>query len=105
LQHSVTIRPTRRGYKKLLEVSRQCGDIDTVHSCLTALKSDHLQTDIPVQVVSPERFASTHRPAPASYASQRTKIKATNTGSAKSKQSDTEPTRISWRSIIPFGRK
>jgi hypothetical protein len=105
LQHSVTIRPTRRGYKKLLEVSRQCGDIDTVHSCLTSLKSDHLQTDIPVQVVSPEQFASTHRPAPASYASHRTKTKSTNTGSAKSKQSDTEPTRISWRSIIPFGRK
>jgi hypothetical protein len=105
LKQSVSLRPTRRGYQKLLQVSRQCGDIDTVQSCLTALKSDHLQTDIPVQLISPERFAATHRLPPASYASGGKKSQATKLTSGKTKRVDDEPTRVSWRSIIPFGRK
>lgn len=105
LQRGVALRPTRRGYQKLLQVSRQCGDIDTVQSCLVALKSDHLQTDIPVHLISPDRFAATHRPAPGSYAGGVRQIKTNTATAAKAKPDNHEPTRVSWRTIIPFGSK
>lgn len=102
LRRSLAIQPTRSGYQRLLELSRQSGDIDTVQVCLAALKNDNLPSEIPVRTVSPKRFAATHRPSPALI--QRTKSETTVVKSS-SESAGSKPVRVSFRSMLPFRRK
>jgi tetratricopeptide (TPR) repeat protein len=102
LKQSLSIRPTRSGYVQLLEVSRRCGDIDMVRECVAALKSDKLPSEIAVHNISPKRFATTHRPNLASIPSNKAK---TTSAASHSETVDSKTSRISLRSLMPFGRK
>lgn len=102
LMHSLDIQPTRIGYERLLELSRRTGDVDTARSCVAALRSGRFPNEISVRTMSPELFATTHRPAPSSIQRQQ----AESTGhDNRLKKADAEPVRLSLRSILPFGRK
>lgn len=101
LNRSIEIQPTRIGYERLLDASRQLGNDDTARACLAALQHPELQSEIPVQTLSPRAFAATNRPNAAL-------IKPVNAKPATTTDSETrkaaEP-KISLRSLFPFSRR
>ncbi len=100
LSRSVEIQPTRSGYQGLLEASRRLGDVDTARLCLASLQDPNVADEIPVKELSPDVFAATYKP---------------NLSELKNVPAKTQPpavtappaseTRISLRSLFPFGRR
>ncbi len=102
LKRSIAIKPTRAGYQRLLEVSRRSGDVDTAQECVAALRSGNYESETPVRTISPQHFAATHRPNPTV---NQTQTKNKSVAQAKSETANSKPVRVSFRSILPFGRK
>lgn len=98
LKRSIEIQPSREAYQRLMELAHKSGDRQTAEACLVILRSDSLPSEIPVRTMAPSQFAATYRPTPATVTNKR----SDNTDNTKS---STEPIRIGFRSILPFGRK
>ncbi len=100
LNKSVELRPTRAGYERLLEASRRLGDVDTARVCLASLEDPRMQDEIPFQQLTPEAFASTHRPNLASVEPAKAKPPT-----VEGKPRQVEASKVSFRSLFPFKRR
>lgn len=64
LRRSVSMRPTRRGYRHLQLVSAKLGDHDTADQCRTAMLHEDLNGQSTVRQLAPVQFAATGPPPP-----------------------------------------
>jgi hypothetical protein len=62
LSRSVQLRPSRKGYERLMLAARQAQDISTMQQCRLALQNPHLKRQIPVRQLTQETFASMYKP-------------------------------------------
>lgn len=98
LSRSIEIQPTRRGYQSLLDASRRLGDVETARHCLDSLNDPSMGNETPVRTLSPELFASTYKP-------NLNELKSAKPQPAAAKPSESEPTRVSLRTLFPFSRR
>ncbi len=102
LKYSLAIRPTRIAYQRLLEVASRSGDRDTAQSCVLALNDESLPIEFAVRTIAPKEFAATHRPSLASVQSKKTE---STVARVNNESNGSQPVRVSFRSLLPFGRK
>ena len=100
LSRSVEIQPTRSGYQGLLEASRRLGDVETARLCLASLQDPNVVDEIPVKELSPDVFASTYKPNLSELKNAPAQTQPTGANAPKA-----EETRISLRTLFPFGRR
>ena len=101
-KQSIQIHPSHSAYRKLLKVARQRGDLATARECLAILRTGNLPSAIPVQTLSPEVFAKTHRPAPRTIQAIQPKKVAPVSSEI---ETPTTQERVSLRSLFPFSRR
>ncbi|MGB7328147.1 MAG: hypothetical protein WBD31_24945 [Rubripirellula sp.] len=104
LTQSVQLRPSREGYSRLLEASRRMGDANSSQKCLAALQDPSLPSGIPVKTLAPDAFAASYRPNPAAIQPTPTSTQTASPEANPTRPAKTE-TRVSTRSLFPFGRR
>lgn len=97
---SLHLQPTRLAYERLLQAARKLGDVDTASICMNALNDPRMDEGIPVQSLTPEQFASTHRPTSVTANGART---SANRGSDE--KASESPMRVGLRTLFPFTRR
>ncbi len=100
LGRSVEIQPTRSGYEGLLEASRRLGDVETARLCLESLQNPNISSETPVKTLSPDAFAATYKPNLNELKTATPKPQPLEADAHKAEQ-----TRISLRTLFPFGRR
>jgi hypothetical protein len=100
LNRSVEIQPTRSGYQGLLEASRRLGDVETARLCLASLQDPNIADEIPVKELSPDVFAATYKPNLSELKNAPAQTQQTGANAPEA-----EKTRISLRTLFPFGRR
>ncbi|TWU57156.1 hypothetical protein [Rubripirellula reticaptiva] len=104
LTQSVQLRPSREGYNRLLEASRRMGDANASQKCLAALQDPTLPSGIPVKTLAPDAFAASYRPNPAAIQPTPPTTQTASPEVNPTRPAKTE-TRVSTRSLFPFGRR
>jgi hypothetical protein len=100
LGRSIAIQPTRSGYEGLLEASRRLGDVETARLCLESLQNPNISSETPVKTLSPDAFAATYKPNLNELKTATPKPQRFEADAPKAEQ-----TRISLRTLFPFGRR